>query len=120
MTTQPRCNVIDKPAGHTPPPWRWREVPGDNGGHSIALLLETTAPEQPHNDPCVLAVRDDWIHYLLTTARGRANLAILAAAPEMFRLIRRFAFEPSLHTSVPLAEMARRLVDSIQEGGPHA
>lgn len=46
-------------------------------------MLETQAPNQPLNDPCIMAVREDWIDWLLNTPRGRANAALIEASPDL-------------------------------------
>ena len=66
---------------HTEGPWRWRPVCDE--GKLIAMLLETEAPNQPCNDPCIMAAREDWMRYLHNRPQGEANAQLIAAAPEL-------------------------------------
>jgi hypothetical protein len=69
---------------HTPGPWKWRYVPSsETGTGHLAMLLETVVEPARLNDPCVLAVREDWQGWLMTTNEGRANARLIAAAPEL-------------------------------------
>ena len=77
---------------HTPGPWNFRAVYSIDRLPATALLLETSAPDQPMNDPCVLAVREDWIGWLLRTPKGQANAHLIAAAPDLLA-----ACKESLH-----------------------
>jgi hypothetical protein len=72
---------------YMPGNWKWREVWDDAGRWRSALLLETDGPT-PHNDPCILAAREDWIDYLRDTPQGQANAALIASAPEMLALLK--------------------------------
>lgn len=69
-----------------PGPWKWRRVYG--GGGLVALLLEATLP-QAHNDPVVLAVREDWMGHL--DRYDAQTLALIAAAPAMRAALREIA-----------------------------
>lgn len=79
---------------HTPGPWKFRPVTAQNGGPFTALLLESQAPNPPANDPCVMAVREDWVGYLIRSEKGRANAALIAAAPCMEAALREIAEYP--------------------------
>jgi hypothetical protein len=69
---------------HTPGPWKWRYVPSsETGTGHLAMLLETVVEPARLNDPCVLAVREDWQGWLMTTNEGRANARLIAAAPQL-------------------------------------
>lgn len=61
-----------------PGPWRWRRV--DLEGSASALLLETTQRPVKNNDPCILAVREDWIR---DGAIDQSDLNLIAAAPRL-------------------------------------
>ena len=63
-----------------PAPWNWRHVYKEGSNQHLALILETTALNPPHDDPMILAVRDD-------TIRGfdPMNAHLIGTAPELFR-----------------------------------
>jgi hypothetical protein len=42
-------------------PWKFRVVYGENSTNRVALLLETEIRPVPHNDPVIMAVREDWM-----------------------------------------------------------
>ena len=81
---------------HTPGPWAFRRVHSIKDRPATALLLETVAPNQPFNDPCVLAVREDWIGWLLGAPRGIANAYLIEAAPDLLA-----ACEAVITTHIP-------------------
>jgi hypothetical protein len=72
-----------KPPPHTPGPWKFRKVHSINNRPLTALLLETQAPNQPMNDPCILAVREDWMDWLVNMPGGQANALLIASAPDL-------------------------------------
>ena len=65
----------------TPGPWKWRVVTDASG--ILAMLLETEHRPISHNDPVVLAVREDWLTWLDSTPTGKANARLIAAAPAL-------------------------------------
>lgn len=98
--------------GNTKGPWEFRSVYGANG-NLIALLLETRAYAAPH-DPCVLAVREDWLWYLLNTPEGQARLRLIASAPELLGALENLLLEPDSQTN---REAARAAIEKA-EGRP--
>lgn len=72
---------------HKPAPWKFRFVQGDSG-EPIALLLESLAKDLPHNDPCILAVREDWIGHI---DRHPEAYRVLEAAPALLDAARKSA-----------------------------
>lgn len=71
---------------HTPGPWKWRRVTADRGA-LIAMLLETEDRPRPHNDPCIMAAREDWVGFLDNAPTGEANARLIAAAPELLEAL---------------------------------
>jgi hypothetical protein len=90
---------------HTPGPWRFRPVI-DPSGRLVALLLETEAPNRPCNDPCVMAVRDDWVGALFRGPR-QADARLIEAAPEL------------LDAGRALLEWCRENTSPRDENSPH-
>lgn len=72
---------------HTPGSWKFRAVRLEESGPVTALLLETKSPEQPVNDPCVLAVREDWVGWMVKNPRGQANARLIESAPDMLSVL---------------------------------
>jgi hypothetical protein len=66
------------PATHTKGPWKYAFDAKANYGR-----FESVAEGLPHNDPVILAVREDWTRFLAESEEGQANARLIAAAPEM-------------------------------------
>lgn len=70
-------------------PWTWRDVRSEDGNRRIALLLQTTVPGVPLNDPVIFALREDWLGKL--SPERAVAMEMVRRAPEMFVLLEQLA-----------------------------
>lgn len=80
----PAANPFETPSVLTAP-WAWKDVRSEDGNRRIALLLQTTAPSVPLNDPVVFALREDWLGKL--SPERVAALEMVRRSPEMLGLL---------------------------------
>jgi hypothetical protein len=98
---------------HTPGPWKWRYVPSsETGTGHLAMLLETVVEPARLNDPCVLAVREDWQGWLMTTNEGRANARLIAAAPQLLEALAGLVDAPDDHHKWRAIAAARAAIEA--------
>jgi len=90
---------------HIPGPWGLRLV---HDGHKVtAVIVQTMAPNQPCNDPVLLALREDWLSIasLPDNNPRKASLNLLLKAPDLSSMLQR------------LAEKTRRANEIQKSGG---
>lgn len=93
---------------HTPGPWRWRYVVHDY--KLEAILLETEHRPNPLNDPCILAIREDWLRPFKDVGTN-PDARLIAACPDMLEALKEIA-DVCRGPAATRAELAHAVLES--------